>query len=944
MKYLKALVVSLTLVLSIYLGGDVNAATLETIQTISVDNNTLSFEFKNNSEESVYDICYKLYYPDGTVSESSAIDELDVNESNIQYFEYKGVDYEAENQLFYIQGYYFTTDDPYKIGFPEYFQTTHIVNENPESDVFDIEDINIDIFENEGELNFTIVNLTSEDLNIDYKIILPKGIKLGPNEIEKDSYDLKHNENQKHSIKIENQWLSVGNDSDIVLSFDNDKNSIIKQQTFFVKSNESNYKSNIIISVVIFLFLYLIFKCFFKLKSKFLNVFFLLFIIFIIFEIIPMRYILQDTVTTGGDTIFHYIAAKIMRYEFLPNFKIFDWYQGSYAGFPLFVYYGPLPFILCSILDLFFKFNIAFKIATLLGFFLTPIAVYFLCKSFKFSNLVCFLSSLFSLLFIFNEAYSMYGGNLLSILAGEFGFSLSITLLLIFTGLIYKGVKKKKLIKINSLVLFLVGFAHPLPFIIAILLQTYFLLPKFHSISEIKENIIYLIKVDAIAFLLMAFWVAPSVLRINQTTALDELWPIKFREIFPSNILPFFLIALGASLLAVIKHEKKIIYLMYIIYLSVILLLISDKIGLVNIRFIPFIVIYTLIIAGYGVSLVSKVIKFKYIEITTLFISLAFVVFTLINSVNIAPSWFKWNYSGIENKPFAGKFYEIMDYIKDLPGNDRIVYEHSNMQNNFGTNRTFESLYEFTNKPTHEGLYIQSSATSPFVYYMQSELSEVSTHVIVGNEYSDFDEDFDNTIEHLLLFNVRYYIAVSNEVKERLEISEEFKKIKEFSPYVVYELVTNKNSYIEVLGDGVKNASETDWKEFSYNNFIQGDDGVYINTDENINVSSECINKEIEVTEFSNNAIKFETEAIGCPHLIKVSYYPKWQVKGANKIYQATPNFMVVFPDSNSVEVVYKNKLIDNISLVSSVFGWIYLIIPIKSSLKILGRMFKKDK
>jgi len=943
MKYIKFILC--VILFLVFFEKRIEAYSITTDQIIEVGEN-VSFEFQNNTDNKIYDLSYQVHLPHNEIFESDLVEVIDIGKSDNQFFKFSQEKLEEGRYLIYVEGSYLISNNPYNVKFPTYFISSHIIEIDVVENNFEIRNERIILSQQDGFIEFDIVNKSNDELNLMCEIILPKGIKLADRSVTNEVIRIKAKSQKRINLNIENQWRNIGDSSEalIKVSKQDSESSEIKKLDFIIEKKTKGL-ANRIIGLLLFIILFLLFRFYFKFKQRILNIIFLVFIFFLMVEFLPVKYIFWDTSTTGGDTIFHYIAARVMREDFLPNLKVTSWYQGNYAGFPLFTFYGPLPFLISSLLSLIINFNISFKITTLLGVFFTPLAVYILTKCLKLSNLACLISSVLSLLFVFNESYSMYGGNLLSTLAGEFGFSISLTLLIVFAGYIYKGIIEKKYSKFNAFLLFLVGFAHPLPFVLAIVIQIFFLLPKFHSWSKIKDNFYYLVKVNFVAFLLIAFWAIPMVLRMDYTTALDEFWPVKFKEIFPNNILPFFVISVISSFYAIIVKKKEIIYLIFIVYVSCIFIFISDKIGLVNIRFIPSTIIFILIIAGYGISLLSKHLKIKYLNTIILLITSLLVTIFLIKSINVAPGWFKWNYTGIENKPFGDRFYEMINYIKNLPGNDRIVYEHSTMQENFGTNRTFESLYYFTKKPTHEGLYIQSSSTSPFIYYMQSELSEISTHVIVGNEYSDFNEDFKRMVSHLETFNVRYYLAVSDEVKDRLSRSIKFKKLKEFHPYAIFEFVENENNYVELVNvSGVSNS--LDWKSFSYDKFINEPQNTYIEADTyDYNENKNCSEANIEVKSFRDDYIAFKTDALGCPHLIKISYFPKWKVVGAFKIYKATPNFMLVYPEKEYVELKYQNLFIDNICITLSIIGWIYILFQkriFSLSKKKLVKLFKK--
>jgi hypothetical protein len=49
------------------------------------------------------------------------------------------------------------------------------------------------------------------------------------------------------------------------------------------------------------------------------------------------------------------------------------------------------------------------------------------------------LAAVFAVAMLFMESYSIYGGNVKSTLAGEFGYMLSFALVFLFLGTVYRG-------------------------------------------------------------------------------------------------------------------------------------------------------------------------------------------------------------------------------------------------------------------------------------------------------------------------------------------------------------------------------------------------------------------------------------------------------------------------------------------------------------------------
>jgi hypothetical protein len=63
--------------------------------------------------------------------------------------------------------------------------------------------------------------------------------------------------------------------------------------------------------------------------------------------------------------------------------------------------------------------------------------------------------------------------------------------------------------------------------------------------------------------------------------------------------------------------------------------------------------------------------------------------------------------------------------------------------------------------------------------------------------------------------------------------------------------------------------------------------------------------------EVGEESVTFSVDQIGVPVLVRVSYFPNWEVSGAEGPYRVAPNFMVVVPTSNEVTLTYGRSSLD---------------------------------
>ena len=86
-------------------------------------------------------------------------------------------------------------------------------------------------------------------------------------------------------------------------------------------------------------------------------------------------------------------------------------------------------------------------------------------------------------------------------------------------------------------------------------------------------------------------------------------------------------------------------------------------------------------------------------------------------------------------------------------------------------------------------------------------------------------------------------------------------------------------------------------------------------------------NATVEIKEIKNDSLFFSTDYLGMPHLIKYSYFPGWQVKGAKGPYLISPSFMMVIPFQNEVTLEYSYNIWDKIGFAMSIGSFMMILL-----------------
>ena len=721
--------------------------------------------------------------------------------------------------------------------------------------------------------------------------------------------------------------------------------------------------------------------------------------------------IFLKTITTGGDTASHYYTAVYMRDVLLPRYQLFGWCPGNYAGFPMLQFYFFPPFLLMVLLSYFTGLEIAFKIVTILGTFLLPIFTYLGMRAMKFKFPIPIIAAVSTLSFLFMENNSMWGGNIPSTLAGEFSYSLSLSLGVLFLGTMYQGMKEKKFSLINALLLALIALTHVYVLLFVTLTYSLHLVMRLFNNKNLKAELKYYFEVSILAFLLVAFWLIPLLGKLSYTTAYNIMWGWEdFEKNFvPLILMPYLLLSVYATVYLLFNFsDDRINYILLWILSAAILFLLAPLLGVVNIRFAPFMQLTLVILGAYGMNLILE--KMDWLKGKELIIFLIFLVTIVwINNVKLLeedfkkpyemlkkleiekasylllknlkehtipeilknkyhgfiPSWIEWNYRGFEKKPRYLEFKAINDFLRGNFSDPRVVYEHSDYYNVYGTTRAFESLPLFAGRATLEGLYMQSSVSAPFVFYIQSEIGEQRSCPF-WNEWPCATFNLEAGKEHLKLFNVREFIARSNKAKKALDRDPEFKLLKRFGEVSIYRLVTNENKYVIVPRYEpvlFKVTPFRNWRKISYEwfknvsmisiplvfvpEFNEEDARLFklkatkLGDLKAIELNKSCsIEEDIDFQE-----IKFRTNCTGVPHIIRFSYYPNWKVEGAKNIYLVSPSFMLVIPEQEEVRLYMAPTIYDTLGLILTLLAAFYiaLILGIRiSEIQSLSKFLKR--
>jgi 6-pyruvoyl-tetrahydropterin synthase related domain len=174
---------------------------------------------------------------------------------------------------------------------------------------------------------------------------------------------------------------------------------------------------------------------------------------------------LKPSTATGGDMGAHVWSADFVARGLFPKGRLTGWSDDWMFGIPVLNFYFPLPTLVIAALGKVIGAGVAFKFITALGILTLPTAAWASGRFAKLPRPIPTLMGVAAFIFLFGRNYDLfiYGGNILSTMAGEFSFSISLSLAVLFLGMYVHVLRTGEHRGRTAVVLACTGLCHLLP-------------------------------------------------------------------------------------------------------------------------------------------------------------------------------------------------------------------------------------------------------------------------------------------------------------------------------------------------------------------------------------------------------------------------------------------------------------------------------------------------
>ena len=338
---------------------------------------------------------------------------------------------------------------------------------------------------------------------------------------------------------------------------------------------------------------------------------------------------------------------------------------------------------------------------------------------------------------------------------------------------------------------------------------------------------------------------------------------------------------------------------------------------------------------------------------------------------NLGTYWVQYNFKGYEDRgptDAGGGYSEYRDFVGLMAevgetrgcGPSLWEYEKDRL-GSYGTPMAPMLLPYWTDRciGSMEGLYFEASATVPYHFLMQAELSAAPSRAQRELPYSGLD--MAAGVEHMRMMGVRYYMAFSDRAVSEARAEPGLAEVAASGPWTVFEVHGSRTvvglDRLPVVADGIGDVGD-DWMVPSVAAFLVGEEGPLLAADgpddwprmalpdvaEHVGESGDDLDRpdrmrwlsaalgaaapremvepaEVRDVVRGEHSVSFTVDRVGSPVLVRTSYFPNWSVSGADGPYRVTPNFMVVVPTSTEVRLAYGRTAVQWLAAAATLAG-----------------------
>jgi hypothetical protein len=636
-----------------------------------------------------------------------------------------------------------------------------------------------------------------------------------------------------------------------------------------------------------------------------------------ILAVLDPRLLLSPTTPAGGDLGLHVFPFSSAVDHLFSSGRLTGWSDGWFGGFPLFYFYFPLPAALVALFAPVVGFPVALKLVASLGLLALPFCGFALARALGFGRLESGVASAVGGGFVFMESFWHLGGNVYSTMTGEFAFSISLALSILYVALVTRAmVASRRGGPIMAAVLAATALSHVLTTLAAVLASIPGALWRRSRPAVLTSW--------WLGFALAGVWALPFLVRAGEMghlpwipgTSPSLLVPVELWFVLPGAVL-------GLHLLW--RSGPRALPLLTLMGASGVVLLVPSGLEMRD-RLLPFwyfgIHLLAGLAVGRGIETFLETRSAKALATAVGVGGLLAALFVL-RDVSTVRSFAATSLEGYEAQDAWPMHERLIEAVADLPPG-RVLWQSDSTLAALGSVNAPALLpYWSADHPTLHGLLVESSRSAPFTLTVLGEVSPAPAKPSFRVWPDEARYDLEAGVAHMAFMGVRYYVTFTDRATATANLRPDLRPLRSDGDFAVFEvdarpLVTPARSGPTVhagpdfdvvarswfhrrgrLTEWLVESGPPDWPRAT------GDPVDWPPAP--ATASHGLVTAIVE----DGDRIQFRTSAVGVPHLVRVSFFPNWRARGAEGPYRAAPSFMVVVPTQETVTLSFEDTWVE---------------------------------
>ncbi len=672
----------------------------------------------------------------------------------------------------------------------------------------------------------------------------------------------------------------------------------------------------------------------------------------LIASLLGIGFLLSNNLPTGGDTASHLLYTWIYAHELLPQGQITAWMPEVFGGFAFLSYYFPLSFISIAGLSMLLPFAPAMKLGMFTAAMLLPGAVWLgSVYLLRLPRTIAIWGVLASLAFLLHEQNSIWGGNLLSTLAGEFAYSYGMLFSVLSLFAWQRTMASGRHWWLAALLEAASGFSHGFALLITGFATAAFLFERRHF----QRNLRLLALGHGMAFFMLAGWLWPMLEMHGITIPNDALFEVRnWQELLPKPLIPVLLAGLTATLLLFLIQATPVLrrllpnspaidnslrhaaFMASAALLSATGFLAGGSIGVANIRFFPFVWLFGGLACGWVwgsllLRLGGAMPVLSRWGLSLLAIALGLTWFASVSlQVVAAPDWGLWNHSGLEAKPQWQRLTQLFPALSGKLESPRLLFEHDPANTDIGSTRALEALPMFLGgRPVLEGLYMESSVLGPAIYQLQSEVSRHPSSPLARFPSGSLDPA--RAAIHMRFLYANEVLVRNQETRRALAASSAFEEVAQAPPFYMFRLKDFSTRMVDVVDRPLHWLPRKAWMEASFQWFRSpqrfASELPVFNDGPAAAIATPNGTTHISDFKLERHRISWRSDAVGAAHLVRMAWHPRWHLASKGRLHLAGPGFMLVIPEEAEVVLEYGHTPVGSAGMVATLLSLLLLAV-----------------